>query len=277
MKAVITKDEHAALDETMKGLYKETNGKFYLVIEGIEEHEGAIGLKSALDAERKAQAKASAELSELKKKLGDLDPDAARDALKRIKELEQQTEEGDIPKQFAAQFEKAVNARVKSMQTDWEKKEKSYTDQIAKLENDTKSLGGQLEEVTIADQVRAEAQKAGLHDWAVEDAVMHARGVYKLENGKPVPKDKDGSIIYGKKAGEAKPISEWMSDMVTAKPGWVKDSGGGGGNNNGRDNGMNKVGNKVVVSRKAIRDNPREYERVKAEAAKTGAAIEFSE
>src|SRR5688572_8010074 len=88
LKAVITADEHTKLDEAMRLLYKADGDKFVLNIEGTDQHPDVRNLRGALDGERTSRATKEREIAELKAKLGDLDPEEARKAIARVKELE---------------------------------------------------------------------------------------------------------------------------------------------------------------------------------------------
>ena len=252
LRATLNKADYDALDTALKGFYKADGAdKFALDAEGMDDHPETVKLKRGIESERKKREDAARELAELKSKVGDLDTDAAREAMKRIKELEDKTALGEIPDKFKDQFEKAVNHRTESMKADFENQKKAFN----KREEDGKKaidgLNARLAELTIDNAVRAEAAKLGMHDWAVEDAVLHANRTYRLKDGQPVPFDGD-QIIYGKEPNKPQPIAEWLADKVTQKPGWVKESTGGGAKNG---NGTGRTTNgKFTIKREAARD-----------------------
>lgn len=269
VKAVLfSKAEFDALPEPLRVLYKEEAGQFYLDADGLEDHTFARGLKGALDGERGEKTKTARELQALKDKLGDLDPDEAREALKKIRDMEEAATLNEIPEKLRPKFDEAVRLRVEALQKTWEAKEKSYAQKIARLEQDGQSLSGKLAEITIDGAVREAASKAGIHEWAIDDAILRAKQVYKLKDGRPVP-EKDGQVIFsGKSAGEPKPISEWLGEVVTERPGWLKPSVGTGAHNTG----LSVTGSTVTLSRERARD-PKAYQAAKEQAAKTGAEL----
>jgi hypothetical protein len=272
LKAVLPKTEYEGLDSTLKAFYKAEGDSFVLDLDGVDSHPSARSLKNALDTERNNRTKAARELQELKDKLGDLDPDEAKKALAKIKELEDKAAVGDVPEKFKEQFDKAVEARTKSVIADNETKLKAKDKRIQTLEEENKKLGGNLAEVTIDTEVRKAGAEAGLHDWAIEDAVLRARQLYRLKDGKPVPMEGD-QIVYGKNGSDPKPIAEWLGELVQKRSGWVKGSSGGGAENNGgRSTG---AGNAIVISREDARDTVK-YRAAREKATKAGVELQIS-
>jgi hypothetical protein len=266
------------MEAAFKPLYEQKNGKWVLKVEGADEHPDVVGLRGALENERRDRSTREKELAELKAKIDGLDPEAARAALKRVAELEQQMNEGEIPTKFKEPFDKAVESRVASMRADSERQIKAYEKSLNEEKGRTKTLSEKLEELTIDNAVRAEAVKAGLHDWAVEDAVMHARGVYKLDqHGHPIPY-KPGTkdeILYGKDPKSPMPVAEWLSNKVAEKPGWVKgSSGGGSGNGNGRPGGGGGGDKQFTLTKTQARDTNL-YRQTREAAQKAGRQVEI--
>lgn len=266
IKATLTADEHGKLDAALKALYTQQGDLFVLDAEGIDTHPAARGLRTALDAERNNSAKAARELKELKDKLGDLSPEDAVAARKRIQEIEDAQRTGDIPEKFKKQFDDAVNARVEKMQRDFETQKNGFETKITELNDKLKAANGTLETLTIDGAVREAASKMGLHDWAVEDAVMHARTIYHLQDGKPVPMKGDQIVYSGKKPSEPLPIGEWLESKAQEKPGWLKPNGGGGA---GGDRRVGGGGSQFTLTREQARD-PKVYNSTKEAARKAG-------
>jgi len=264
VKAVLTKQEFDAADAALKPLYKQDGERFIIDADGLDTHPFASSLRSALDNERGNRERAIRELNELKGKLGDLTPEDAVEARRKIRELEEKANMGEIPERFKEQFEKAVGTRTKSMQDEFENQKKAFERRHKELETQLKSTTETLATLTIDGEVRKAASEVGMHDWAIEDAVLHARQVYRMKDGKPIPMNGD-QIIYAKNATDPKPISEWLSDMVAKKPGWVRQSTGGGANNN-----QSRVsGGKLLLTREQARD-VRTYREAEDRAKKEG-------
>lgn len=274
LKAVLTADEHGKLDAALKGLYTLQGDAYVLDAEGIDVHPAARGLKTALESERTNSAKTARELKELREKLGDLTPEDARKAMDRIREIEDAQRVGDIPEKFKKQFDEAVAARVESMLRNAENQKKQYETKIAELEGTLQNAHGELETLKIDGAVREAAGKLGLNEWAVEDAVMHARGTYKLQDGKPVPMKGDQIIFSGKKPSDPKPIDEWLAEKVTEKPGWLKPNGGGGAGGDRRTGGGGT--SQFTLTREQAR-NPKMYQQIQDAARKAGQELVITE
>lgn len=273
LKAVITAAEHGAIDPAIKALYKQEGESFILDLEGTDNHPSVRNLRNALDGERTSRATKERELNELRSQLGDLKPEDARAAAARVRELEQQLNEGDVPAKFKEPFEKAVETRVASMRTDFENKEKGYVKIKTDLEQTNQQLTKQLEELMIDGAVRDAAVKAGIREQHVEDAIMHARQIYRVINGKvtPIKPGTKDEILYGKNANEPKPIIEWLGDKIVEKPGWVKQSSGGGAGN-GKGSGGGEGANQFQLTKEQARDTGL-YRRTKAAAEKAGQTV----
>src|SRR5574340_458446 len=98
-KAVLSSQEELSqIPETYRDLYIEKDGKFYLDVENIDDMPQVGGLKSALQKERDNRATAIREQKELLKKFEGIDPEKAKDALKKLHELEDKRliEEGKL-------------------------------------------------------------------------------------------------------------------------------------------------------------------------------------
>lgn len=272
IKAVLTADEHGKLDDALKALYKQEGTVFVLDADGIDAHPATRSLKTALEGERTGRGEVTRQLNELKEKLGDLNPDEAREALKKIQDLEEKTRLGEIPEKFKKQFDDAVAVRVESITKNFDSQKKGFEKQIADLNQKLNDSTGQLETLTIDGEVRAAAARKGLQDWAVEDAIMHARTVYKLKDGKPMPMKGDQIIYSGKKPGDPKPIDEWLEEKVTEKPGWLKPNSGSGAEHSRNGSG----GGQFTISREDAR-NPQTYTRMKEEAKKAGKELQIAD
>lgn len=115
LKAVIAKLEDVA--EGLRGEYKEREGKFYLDLEGLDDHHGVAALKSTVEAVRGDKTKLRGQLTTLEAKLAELQTD-------RDKILE-----GAIPKD------------------DVEKLKTSYAQQVSDLKT---KLGGRADKLEAA-------------------------------------------------------------------------------------------------------------------------------
>jgi len=265
LKAVLTKEEFDALDEAIKKLYVEKDGKYLLDAEGVED---VSGLKSALEKERGTVKKLKADLQATVDKFKDIDPDKARDAQKKLQDLEdkQMMDEGKVEELFKKRTERMV--------ADFENQKIAFNNQIKTLNGANQSLTGELSELLIDGSLRQAAIKAGVHEAAVEDVVLRGRGVWKLVDKKPTPMNGE-NIIYGKDPNQIITMEEWISGLQPVAPHLFKPTGGGGSPAGDASKGTG--GGKVIrLSREEAKD-PLKYRAAKEQAAKAGTTIEIAQ
>lgn len=219
LKAVVTKLDE--VEEPLRSLYVEKNGKFVLDADGVED---VTGLKNALEAQKEAERKARREFDELKLKIGDMDPDKARAALKRMQELEDKTllDEGKV--------EELIATRTERMRTDHDNQVKGFNTKIQELETSNTTLNKTLSEVLIDNALRAAASNLGVRATAMEDVILRGRQIWKLKDGKPTPFSGE-QVIFGKNPNEPMSMDEWLGEMHTKAPHWFEGSNGSGSGN----------------------------------------------
>ncbi len=220
------------VDEKYRELYVEKDGKFYL------DAEDAADLRSALEKERKAKRDAEKAAKELKDKYGDLDADAAREALK----LKQDLEEKKL--RDAGEFDKALEQRVTAMRTEHEKERQ-------KLEQELAAKNSRLSELLIDNALSAAAMSkdAGVLPRAIPTVIKLAKDAWKLDkDGKPVAMNGD-QPIYGK---DGNPISmeEWISNLKTDHDYLFGQATGGGAQNSHNTGNPKKKRSEMTVSEK---------------------------
>lgn len=78
----------------------------------------------------------------------------------------------------------------------------------------------------------------GLHKGAVEDALLHARQIFTLdEKGNAVQLDSEGTPVLGKDGKSPFSPAEWIELQKELKPHWFPTSTSGSGSGNSRDGG----------------------------------------
>lgn len=83
------------------------------------------------------------------------------------------------------------------------------------------------------------ASEAGLHQHAIEDALLHAAQAFQLDDeGNPVAAEG----LYGKD-GQPLTLKEWFAEMKERKPHWWPASANGGGASQGGGRGGQSKGN----------------------------------
>lgn len=217
LKAYYSKKED--IPDEYVGLYKqESDGRWKLQAEGVED---ITGLKSALDKERDDRKAAKAALKELSDKIGDVDIEAALVALG-------EKQKGDLKKMSPEAYEQAVTAevdkRVSKMRADLE------TDRDA-WKGKAEGLGGKLHAALVDTGLSAAATAAGVTAEAASDAMRRGREVFGLsDEGEVIAKDKKGDILYGSDGRTSLTPEEFMKGLRdTASHLFGKNTGGGAG------------------------------------------------
>lgn len=193
------------VDENLREMYKKgEDGAFYLAVEG------AVA-KEKLDEFRNNNVELMRRLDSLK----DIDPKKYQDL------LEQQRKIDEKKLIDAGQIDELVNQRVQEMQ-----KENKKT--VEQLNGQLQVANRQLESLIIDNSVREQAIKLGVAPSAVDDVLLRAKTVYHVEDGKAIPKDSEGKVIYGTDGQTPRPIGDWIGGLKETAPHLFQPSQGSG-------------------------------------------------
>lgn len=262
LKAVLTKAEFDALPEAIRAHYAEADGKFVLDTD-VDSHPKVGGLRSALDKERDDRKKADKAFNDLKTKIGDMDPDQARDALKKIQDL------ADKKLIDEGQIEQLLTVRTERMTTDHNNQIKTFQTQLGDKDKKISSLSGELKKLKINSAIERLALEKGVRKTAIDDAiarftVIGIDGVlWDLDENGGVIAKKGDQIAYGKDATKAMSFEEGFETLATKASHLFETSAGGGAGNNG--NGNRGTG-PHTISREDARD-PMKYRAAQKAAA----------
>lgn len=226
LKAVITPQDHEALEEGLQGLYTQDGSKFVLDIseDGLKEHPGVGPLARAFEREKVDRKKLADTVAALQSKFDGLDPEAAREALAAMANAEDKEllDEGKVEELLAkktarmqADFQQQLEAKEKAL--------KEYTGQI-------EQLNGSLADITIYDAIKDAALTKGLRKEALPDIRNRAAGIWTIKDGKPVA-TKDGDTVFGKD-GNPLTVSEWVDSMAVESAHLFEPNRGGGAQGN---------------------------------------------
>lgn len=204
------------VEEQFRGLYTEGgDGSFYLSVDGAVD-------KTKLDEFRNTNI----DLMKKLEKYGDVDPSKLQELLENERKIQEKKliDAGDI--------EGLVEQRVSTMKKEYDSKIKKLTEQLGMSNR-------QLETLLIDNAVREHAIKVGVQPTAVDDVLLRAKTVFSVQDGKPVAKDSDGKVIYGKDGTNTLHIGEWIGGLKEQAPHLFGQSAGsgastrpGGGTNN---------------------------------------------
>jgi hypothetical protein len=205
------------------GFYVERDGAWVLDAEGVAD-------KTKLDEFRNTNVTLMKERDDLKTRFEGIDPDEVRKLAQEKKALEEQH------RLKAGEFDKVLEARLKTAKTEWEK-------QFSAVSTERDALNARLTSIQIDQAVVTEATKRGLRTTAMPDIAARARNTFKLVNGVPQAFEADGQTArVGKDGVTPMTLAEWVDMQVSDAPHLFESNAGGGA----AGNGSGGVGNKSV-------------------------------
>jgi len=180
--------------------------------------------KAKLDEFRANNVKLMKDMDALTAKFDGIDLDSYNDMLK------QQQAQKDKKLIDAGKIDELLEERTKTMR-------EQHNKELEKIQGMNKTLNTQLETLVIDNAVRDSASKAGVVDTGIDDVLLRSQSVFSLKDGKAVPHDKDGNVIYGEGTSEPMSVKEWVKGQMDVAPHLFKASQGGGS-----EHGKNFVG-----------------------------------
>lgn len=265
LKAKISKDDHAKLADALKEHYVERDGAFVLEAEGLV-------ASTALEGERAARAKAARDFQELKDKIGDLDPEAARKALKQVQELADRKllDEGKV--------EELIKARTDAMRVDHENQINGFKKQITERDTTIGTLTGTLKKLRINSELMPLAVKKGVQPGALSDVISRMTitgeglgGIKWDIDGDQVVAKVGDQIKYGKDPQKPMSFEEGL-DLLAANPEskhlFAPNQGGGAG---GGSRSSGSGGSRTISNDDA--SDPAKYRAARDEARKAGVEL----
>lgn len=186
----------------------QADGMFYLNVEG------AVA-KERLDEFRNNNVQLTQRLDQFK----DIDPAKVATLLENERKIAEKKliDAGDV--------EGLVGLRVGTMKT-------TYEGQINELQGKFDTAQRQLETLLIDNEVRSVAIKVGVAPTAVDDVLLRAKTVFKVEDGRPVAKDQNGNVVYGKDGQNPLAVGDWVGGLKEAAPHLFQPSQGSGSTGN---------------------------------------------
>ena len=201
-------DSLDGVDAAVAALYTKgegTDNNYYLT--------GVAGVvpKTRIDEFRNNNVELSQKLEQFK----DIDPKKYVAMTKEVDDLRKQlTASG----RSDVDIEKIIGERVTTMKTEFEGKETGYVSKI-------QTMSRQLESLMIDNTVRAAAIEHGVTETAVDDVIMRAKAVFKIENDVVVGYDGDKKL-YDVDGTKPMPIGSWVKNLTKVAPHLFKKSSG---------------------------------------------------
>jgi hypothetical protein len=171
--------------------------------------------KAKLDEFRTNNVHLMKDMEDIKDKFGGIDLDAYADMQKQQQLLKDKKllDAGKIEELFEERNKGLVEAQAK---------------EVKGLQDSNSLLQRQVETFVVDNAVRDSATKAGVVDTGMDDILLRAKAVFSLSEGKAVPTDSNGQIIYGQGTSEAMSVKEWVDTQMEVAPHLFKESSGSG-------------------------------------------------
>ena len=204
----------AEIPAELQSLYLERDGAWFLDVDGAVE-------KSKLEEFRTTNVALLKENRELKERFEGINPDEVR----KLADEKRQLEEAQQLK--AGEVEKVIDARVRSVKGDLEKR-------LTGLASERDALTARLTAIQIDQAVVSEATQRGLRATAIPDITARARHTFRLVNGVPQAFESDGQTVRMARDGVT-PLSlaDWLDAQVSDAPHLFENSAGSGAAGNG--------------------------------------------
>ena len=224
IKAVL--DNIEEVDESLRGLYVENNGKYTLDLDpdSTKSHPNVDKLMKALHSERTTARDSTKQLDEFKRQYEGVDLKEIRAILHERDELKKQKmiEKGE--------YQKLLDEQENKLRLDYENQIRESSTQI---DHKTK----QLNSYVLKAQATQALAAAGVIPEAYEDALNRANNVWSVDSDlKLIARDRNGSILTD--GVTPLTIEEWAKSLPSHF--FTKPSGGGGVNPNSGSPGSGK-------------------------------------
>lgn len=217
-----------------------------------------------LKQERGSRKKLEETVTGLQSAFGERSPEDVKAMMDRL--------ENDEMARLAA--EGKTDEIIKKHKEKWDADRKSevggYQQKLDELTKSKETLEQQLTRELIDNRALAAASKAGAIPESLDVIKMLAQSQWKLEDGEPVLRDKDGEIVTGKKG--ALTFDEWASEQLHETHPYLfpQPKGGGAPGNNGargtQSNPWKKDSFNLTEQARVLREDPAKAERLKADA-----------
>lgn len=200
---------------------------------------GGIDLNSP-EIQKAIQARLDAEVAGLKNKNKELlDKMAASNEklkqfdgldVEKMKNLQKQLEENEEMRLLAdGKVELVVEKRVEAMKRDFDANLAARDGKLLEYEQILKKKEDKLAELVIDGQLREAYVALDFEPSALDFVLMQGRNVFIMdENGKAVPRDEHGSLVFGKDGKTPISAREYLEGLAEKKPFLRKPSKGGG-------------------------------------------------
>lgn len=215
----------------------------------VEEKDGSLIVKVSatkkVEEFRENNVKLAKDRDSLKTLLDKVKPIIGEDPEKfaadysHLTELKKKVDSGEL--KVNEEIEKAIEKRVAEMKGQMQGQITALTKKTEELSRANGDIQGKYDkrEVEIAIATAARDPKLGVVPSAIEDIVGRAHSVFKVKDGKVVPLNENGEVIYGSDGASPMSGAEWVNKLRDGSPHFFMGThgGGAGGGNGGGVNG----------------------------------------
>lgn len=228
LKSVV--DTLESVPEALRELYAERDGKFHLDLDG--EPSGFVP-KGKLDEFRNNNVTLMKQLEELKGR--SLTPEELEE-YKKIKEERQKMADKELIDK--GDFEKLLEQRTSRMKSEYERQIQALQEATDAMEAELIEANEQLAGTLITSEISKAISAVGaLRKGAMDDVIARAQRVWTFEEGKILPKDHEGTTIFGKDGKGPMSMPEWCQSLAESAPYLFESSQGGNANGNSQGGG----------------------------------------
>mgnify|MGYP003963352101 FL=1 len=198
-------------------------------------------MKSKLDEFRANNVALLKDKEEISKKYKGVDLDVYNDMLQQSQNLKDKKllDEGKI--------EELMEERSKLMREE-------HNQVVENMKGQQLDLTKKLEHLLIDSAVRDSAVKAGVIDTAIDDVVLRSQSIFSIKEGKAVPHDSSGNVIFGDGNSDPMDVSEWVKGLTESAPHLFNSSTGGGSKHGSNFSGTNNTISRDVFDNMSHQD-----------------------
>jgi hypothetical protein len=218
--------------EALKSIAVEKDGKFI----------ANVVPKKELDDFRENNLKISRDRDNLNSVIGRLttdvgfDPEKIDDFVAQIgeyRETHQQVADGKLVKDTS--LAQAVEAKTGEMKRTYEGQINGLSKQVTDLTKDNEGLKQNLNRSIVDREVMMAVNdpKSGALPEATRHILREAYEVFTIDDGKLIPKDREGNVIYGSDGASPMSPMEWLQKQQETNPFFFKQAQGGGAGGGG--------------------------------------------
>lgn len=260
LKAQLTTEEFAALNDSLKDYYRPTADGYALDVEGAED---VSSLKNALRRQQEENKRVREQMAKALDPYRDIDPEQARQALARMKELE----EADLLKK--GEVETLFEKRLAPIKQEHASQLKALQEQIAERDARLAEVMERYSKTARSALLAAACAAAKVDpDW-VEYVELKAQPVWRLdEQGELTAFGPDQTPIFGKDGRKITPVEWILTHLAKEKPKILLQSSGGGAPGGA----ARSLGRDVVLSPTEALDVER-YRAAKQQAERQGGRV----